>query len=77
MGLIFLICSRVKLFFNKIYLSVSEVNKFGIISNNTRKGKFVREINRPTFTNSQLSDKVSFMEYGDVFLWHNRLFNKK
>lgn len=62
--------------FNDIYLSVSEVNKFGIISNNERKNKFVKEINRPTFTHSQLVDKVSFMEYGDVFLWHNRLINK-
>jgi len=41
-----------------------------------RKNKFVKEINRPTFTYSQLADKVSFMEYGDVFLWYNRLTNK-
>jgi len=62
--------------FNDIYLSISEVNKFGIISNKERKNKFVKEINRPTFTYSQLADKVSFMEYGDVFLWYNRLTNK-
>ena len=62
--------------FNDIYLSVSEINKFVIISNNERKDKFVKEINRPTFTHSQLADKVSFMEYGDIFLWHNRLISK-
>lgn len=62
--------------FNDIHLTVSKIDKFGIVSNVERKNKFIKEINRPTFMHSKLSEKVSFMEYSDIFLWHNRLVNK-
>jgi len=62
--------------FNDIYLTVSEIDKFGIVSNRERENKFIKEINRPTFTYSKLSDKVSFMKYEDVYLWHERLVSR-
>ena len=62
--------------FNDIYLTVSKIDKFGIVSGVERKNKFIKEVNRPTFIHSKLSEKVSFMEYSDIFHWHNRLVNK-
>ena len=62
--------------FNDIYLTVSEIDKFGIVSDRERENKFIKEINRPTFAHSKLSDKVSFMKYEDVYLWHERLVKK-
>lgn len=62
--------------FNDIYLTVSNIDKFGIVANNERKNKFIREVNKPTFTHSKLSDKVSFIEDDNIFLWHNKLTKK-
>lgn len=46
--------------------------KFSIVSNDMRKSLFLRQINRPTFKSSGLSDLCIFLEYKDVFEWFNR-----
>lgn len=46
--------------------------KFNIVSNDTRRALFLRQINRPTFKSSGLSELCSFLEYKDVYGWFNR-----
>jgi len=46
--------------------------KLSIVSNDTRRSLFLRQINRPTFKISGLSEICSFLEYKDVFNWFNR-----
>ena len=42
-------------------------------ANETRRSLFVRQINRPTFQTSGLSDLCTFLEYSNVFTWYRRL----
>jgi len=59
--------------FNDLLLTAPALNRFSIVSNDTRRAVFSRQINRPTFRKSGLSDMVSFLEYPNVFDWHDRL----
>lgn len=63
--------------FNDIYLAVSTVDRFSIVSNYDRKTIFVRQLRRPTFQASGLSEKVSFLEYGNVYQWFMNLYRRK
>jgi hypothetical protein len=47
--------------------------KFSIVSNEMRRSLFLRQINRPTFKMSKLSDYCNFLEYKDVYSWFNRI----
>jgi len=47
--------------------------KYSIVSNNVRRDLFFRQINRPTFKVSGLIDYCNFLNYKDVFIWHNRI----
>ncbi len=59
--------------FNDLHLVEPNLKlKFSIISNDLRRALFLRQINRPTFKMSGLSDICNFMEYKDVFSWFNR-----
>ncbi len=59
--------------FNDLHLVEPNLKlKFSIISNDLRRALFLRQINRPTFKISGLSDICNFMEYKDVFSWFNR-----
>ncbi len=40
--------------------------------NDYRHSIFLRQLNRPTFEISGLKNVCNFLEYRDVFLWHNR-----
>jgi len=59
--------------FNDLHLVEPNLKlKFSIVSNDMRRSLFLRQINRPTFKMSGLSDICNFMEYRDVFRWFNR-----
>lgn len=60
--------------FNDIHLvSPNLHSRFSIVANNTRRSLFAKQINRPTFQMSGLSDLCTFLEYTDVYNWHTRI----
>ena len=60
--------------FNDIHLSMPHVDaKFSIVANDSRRSLFSRQIRRPTFQSSGLSDLCSFLRYDDVYAWHTRV----
>lgn len=59
--------------FNDILLTEPKVLRFSIVSNDTRRGVFARQVTRPTFRKSGLSELVSFLEYANVMEWYRRL----
>ena len=60
--------------FNDIHLIVPKSKlRFSIVANDTRRVLFVRQLSRPTFQMSGLSELCTFFEYINVFVWHNRL----
>jgi hypothetical protein len=58
--------------FNDLHLIEPNLRRFSIVSNDTRRALFLRQISRPTFKVSGLSEICNFMEYRDVFSWFNR-----
>lgn len=62
--------------FNDVLLTDPRVSSFFIVSNETRRELYSRQIHRPTFRKSGLSDIVSFLEYGNVYDWHGRLVDE-
>lgn len=63
--------------FNDLHLIEPQLRpKFSIVSNDLRKSIFLRQINRPTFKRSGLSELCNFLEYKDVFTWYNRTIIK-
>lgn len=59
--------------FNDILLTDPKVTRFSIVSNDVRRELFSRQLFRPTFKKSGLSELCSFLEYANVFAWHRRL----
>jgi hypothetical protein len=59
--------------FNDVLLTDPRVNRFSIVSNDTRRALFSRQLSRPTFVRSGLAELCSFLEYANVFDWHKRL----
>jgi hypothetical protein len=59
--------------FNDIPLMNPRVTRFSIVSNDLRRELFPRQLFRPTFKKSGLSELCSFLEYANVFAWHQRL----
>lgn len=51
--------------------------RFGVAASDSRRGMFSRQINRPTFRASGLSDLCMFMDYADVWAWHQRLAQQR
>ncbi|MGH7848585.1 MAG: hypothetical protein ACREQW_25885 [Candidatus Binatia bacterium] len=47
--------------------------RLGIVSNDERKAVFVRQLNRPTFKASGLTEVCTFLEYANVYGWHERM----
>jgi hypothetical protein len=62
--------------FNDILLTDPKVSRFSIVSNETRRALFSRQLLRPTFKRSGLADLTSFLEYSNVLDWHNRAASK-
>ena len=59
--------------FNDVLLTDPTVSRFSIVSNDARRDLFSRQLVRPTFRKSGLAELCSFLEYANVFDWHNRL----
>lgn len=60
--------------FNDIHLVAPNLHPtFSIVANNARRDVFVKQLNRPTFRTSQLSEFCNFLEYINVFGWFNRI----
>lgn len=63
--------------FNDLHLIEPNLKpRFSIVSNDLRRTLFLRQVNRPTFKSSGLSELCNFLEYKDVFGWFNRTKNK-
>ena len=59
--------------FNDIHLcSRSLSTTFAIVSNDARRSLFSRQVQRPTFVASGLSELCTFMRYDDVYSWYRR-----
>ena len=56
--------------FNDVLLSISQTHNFNIVANSEREGKYIREVNRPTFKQNKLIEKVSFLDYAMVYNWY-------
>ncbi len=61
--------------FNDVNLTIANVNNFNIIANSERENKFHKEINRPTFKQNNLIEKVSFMTYSNLYYWYMNFKN--
>jgi hypothetical protein len=60
--------------FNDVHLTAPHMRAhFNIVSNDARRSVFLRQLHRPTFRASGLSDLCGFMEYQNVFSWHRRI----
>jgi len=59
--------------FNDIYLLAPNLRPtFSVVANDARRDLFVRQLNRPTFRMSGLSELCTFLEYVNVFGWYKR-----
>jgi hypothetical protein len=58
---------------NDVLLTDPKITKFSIVSNDTRRELFSRQLFRPTFRRSGLAELCSFLEYANVLAWHERL----
>lgn len=59
--------------FNDVLLTCQGVSRFFVVSNESPRDLFVRQLQRPTFQRSGLSELASFLDYSNVFDWHHRL----
>ncbi|NJN80409.1 MAG: hypothetical protein HC797_08020 [Anaerolineales bacterium] len=55
--------------FNDVLLTIGKVDNFNIVADSERESKFGREVNRPTFRASKLSEKVTFLNYQNIYQW--------
>jgi hypothetical protein len=63
--------------FNDVLLTIANVDNFNIIAEKERGNKFGREINRPTFKQNKLIDKVTFLDYENIYHWYYNLYGEK
>lgn len=59
--------------FNDVLLTDPKISRFSIVSNDSRRAVFTRQLSRPTFRKSGLAELASFLEYANVLDWHTRL----
>jgi hypothetical protein len=62
--------------FNDVLLTIAETDNFNIVADRERENKFGREVNRPTFKQNRLIDKVTFLDYENIFVWYYNLYGK-
>ncbi len=58
--------------FNDVLLTNPNVSRFFIASNDQRRDLFIRQLARPTFRRSGLSELTSYLEYANVADWFAR-----
>lgn len=60
--------------FNDVFLAAPQrPSRFCIVGNDSRRELFVRQLKRPTFQSSGLSEICTFLDYPNVFEWHGRI----
>lgn len=59
--------------FNDLLLTNPKLSHFSIVSDDNRRSVFARQLHRPTFQKSGLSELTSFLDYRNVYQWHSRL----
>jgi len=59
--------------FNDVLLTDSGIHRFSIVSNDSRREIFSQQLFRPTFRRSGLAELCSFLEYANVYSWHERM----
>ena len=59
--------------FNDVLLTDPRVCRFSVVSNDERRDLFSRQLFRPTFRKSGLAELCSFLEYGNVLSWYERM----
>ena len=59
--------------FNDLLLTNPKLSHFSIVSDDSRRSVFARQLHRPTFQRSGLSELTSFLDYRNVYEWHSRL----
>lgn len=60
--------------FNDVHLiAPTVISRFTVVSNDARRSLFVRQLGRPTFRTSGLSELCTFLEYVDVYSWYSRI----
>ncbi|HEX6504903.1 MAG TPA: hypothetical protein VF011_16810 [Terriglobales bacterium] len=59
--------------FNDLLLTNPKLKQFSIVSDDSRRSLFARQLRRPTFVRSGLSELTSFLDYTNVYQWHLRL----
>lgn len=63
--------------FNDVHLTAPNLRtRFSIVANDARRDVFARQVSRPTFQRSGLSDLCTFMEYANVVEWHKRIVHQ-
>ena len=63
--------------FNDLRLILPSIHPtFSIVADDVRRSSFARQLRRPTFQVSGLSEHCTFLDYGNVFNWHSRLLKK-
>ena len=64
--------------FNDVRLIAPDLHpRFSVVSNDARRALLVRQVNRPTFQRSGLSEICTFMEYENVLDWHKRTVKER
>ena len=58
---------------NDVRLVNPNIDRLTVVSNEPRRAAFVRQLNRPTFQASSLTRTCTFLEYSEVYDWHQRL----
>lgn len=60
--------------FNDVHLVAPTLHsRYSIVANSERRSLFIKQLNRPTFKLSGLGDLCNFLEYTDVYNWHQRI----
>jgi hypothetical protein len=60
--------------FNDVHILEPRLGaRYSVVSNEDRRSLFVRQLNRPTFRASGLSEACTFLDYRNVYLWHKRI----
>jgi len=62
--------------FNDVFITHPRVSRFSIVSDDSRRSVFSRQLFRPTFRKSGLAEHVAFLEYANVVDWHARVAQK-
>jgi hypothetical protein len=59
--------------FYDLLLTNPKLSHFSIVSDDSRRSVFTRQLHRPTFQRSGLSELTSFLDYRNAYQWHSRL----